>query len=73
MNETATSQGASEAPIRWRKSSYSPNTNCVELAELPDGTIAVRNTPDAGTLHLTRPALAALLHDVKSGTYDDLI
>jgi hypothetical protein len=61
--------------LRWRKSSYSPNTNCVELAELPDGTIAIRNSnhPDAGTLTFPRPAIAAWITAAKSGHLDDLV
>lgn len=33
--------------LRWRKSSYSgQGANCVEVADLPDGGMAVRDTKD---------------------------
>lgn len=53
----------------WRKSSHSSgfdNSNCVELARLPD-RIGIRDskTPDAGHLTLTPHAFAALLTHIK--------
>lgn len=62
--------------ITWRKSRYSnPNGNCVELAKLPDGGIAVRNSrhPSGPTLVYTRAELAAFVDGVKKGDFDDLI
>jgi hypothetical protein len=50
--------------IAWRKSSYSGAVgNCVELAVLPDGRIAVRNSrnPDGPVLIHDRAELAALV------------
>lgn len=33
--------------VVWRKSHFSnPSGNCVELAELPDGRVAMRNSRD---------------------------
>ncbi len=44
----------------WHKSSYSgdPQGNCVEVAELPDGTRLVRDTKDrdGGTLRFSADA-----------------
>ena len=60
----------------WRKSRYSnPSGNCVELAQLPDGGIAVRNSryPDGATLIYTRAELAAFVHAIKKGDFDDLV
>lgn len=59
---------------KWRKSSYSESDSCVEIAKLPDGRTAVRNSnhPDAGTLTVTPAAMATLIEGVKAGDYDDL-
>jgi hypothetical protein len=59
----------------WRKSSYSnPSGNCVELAELPTGLIAVRNSrePEGAVLFYTRPEVDAFIRGAKSGEFDDL-
>ena len=38
----------SAGPI-WKKSSWSAaNGHCIEMAELPDGTVAVRDSKDSG-------------------------
>ena len=60
---------------RWRKSSASnPTGNCVELAELPDGEVAVRNSrhPAGPTLVYTRAEIAAFIRGVRAGEFDDL-
>jgi hypothetical protein len=60
----------------WHKSDYSnPNGNCVEVAELPDGTIAVRNSRQPGGLALIyAPAeIAAFIRGVKDGQFDYLV
>ena len=62
-------------PARWRKSRVSnPSGSCVELAELPGGTIAVRNSrhPSGSALIYTRTEVAAFLTGVKNGEFDDL-
>ncbi|MGH3916561.1 MAG: DUF397 domain-containing protein [Pseudonocardiaceae bacterium] len=64
-------QGAS-----WRKSVYSnPSGNCVELAELADGGIAVRNSrhPSGPALIYTRAEMAAFISGARSGEFDDLL
>jgi hypothetical protein len=61
--------------LRWRKSSASnPTGNCVELAELGSGRIAVRNSrhPSGPVLVYTRAELAAFLSGVRAGEFDDL-
>lgn len=59
----------------WRKSSHSnPSGDCVELAELTGGKIAVRNSrhPGGPTLLYTRVATAAFLQVVKEGGFDEV-
>jgi hypothetical protein len=62
-------------PLSWRKSRASnPSGNCVEVAELPDGQIAVRNSryPDGPALVYTQAEIAAFLTGVRNGEFDDL-
>ncbi|MEV8374768.1 DUF397 domain-containing protein [Kribbella sp. NPDC056861] len=58
----------------WRKSSRSNNSNnCVEIALLPDGGAAVRDTKDHGaghTLRYTAGEWVAFLEGVKAGEFD---
>ena len=59
----------------WRKSSHSNSQgNCVEFAELADGSVAVRNSrfPDGPALVYTRAEISALLAGAKDGEFDDL-
>ncbi|HVH22925.1 MAG TPA: DUF397 domain-containing protein [Pseudonocardia sp.] len=63
------------ASLRWRKSTASnPSGNCVELAELDGGEIAVRNSrhPAGPTLIYTRAEISAFIRGVRGGEFDDL-
>ncbi|MDQ3599654.1 MAG: DUF397 domain-containing protein [Actinomycetota bacterium] len=48
--------------------------NCVEVAELGDGRIAVRNSrhPDEGIVFCTRAELDAWVEGIKAGQIDGL-
>ena len=61
--------------VAWRKSAASnPNGDCVELAPLPTGAVAMRNSrdPHGPALIYTRAAIAELLDIAKAGELDDL-
>lgn len=59
---------------RWRKSSFSGSTACVEVGEIAEGGIAIRDSkaPDGGVLLLSRLAFGEFLHQAKRGDFDDL-
>jgi hypothetical protein len=61
--------------LRWRKATASnPHGNCVELAELAGGDIAVRNSrfPGGPMIVYTRAEIAAFIAGVRGGEFDDL-
>ncbi len=68
--------GVATSPLRgviWRKSHHSnPSGNCVEVAELADGRIAVRNSrqPSGPALIYTRGEMAAFIEGAKGGEFD---
>jgi hypothetical protein len=61
-------------PLGWRKSSYSAEGACFEVAPLPDGNIAIRNSnrPSLGVTIFTRHEMAAFLQGAKAGEFDDM-
>ncbi|MFF3668337.1 DUF397 domain-containing protein [Microtetraspora malaysiensis] len=62
--------------LPWRKSRYSnPNGNCVELAPLPGGGVAMRNSrhPEGPALVYRAADLRLFAHAVKAGEFDDLL
>jgi hypothetical protein len=62
--------------VNWFKSSHSnPSGNCVEVASLPSGEIAVRNSrfPGGPVLLYTQAEIAAFLQGAKDGEFDGLV
>ncbi len=62
--------------LKWQKSNRSnPSGNCVELAALSDGAIAMRNSRDpAGpALVYTRDEIAAFVAGARDGDFDHLL
>ncbi|MDX3855926.1 DUF397 domain-containing protein [Streptomyces sp. AK02-01A] len=61
--------------VRWIKSTASQGTgNCVEVADLKDGSVAFRNSrfPQGPALVYTESEVAAFVAGVKAGEFDDL-
>lgn len=59
----------------WRKSSHSnPSGNCVEIADLSGGTIAIRNSrhPAGPALICARSEFAAFLAGARDGDFDHI-
>jgi hypothetical protein len=62
--------------VVWRKSDRSnPSGNCVELARLPDGDIAVRNSryPSGPALIYTRAEMTAFIQGARDGDFDSMV
>ena len=62
-------------PVVWRKSRASnPSGDCIEVAALTSGAVAVRNSrdPRGPALVYTRAEIAAFIHGAKAGEFDDL-
>jgi Domain of unknown function (DUF397) len=62
--------------VTWRKSRHSnPSGNCVELAELPAGRVAVRSSqhPNGLALIYTRAEMVAFLQRVKDDAFDGVM
>jgi hypothetical protein len=62
--------------VRWQKSHRSNSQgNCVELAKLPDGSVAVRNSrhPTGPALVYTKAEMRALIQGAKAGDFDSLL
>jgi hypothetical protein len=62
--------------LSWRKSQRSnPSGECVEIACLPAGQVAVRNSrhPMGTVLIYTDAEISAFVRGVKDGDFDDLL
>jgi hypothetical protein len=64
------------AGVDWRRSRLSGAVgNCVEVATLESGDVAVRNSryPNGPALIYTRAEMAAFLAGAKDGEFDDVL
>ncbi|GLW25468.1 DUF397 domain-containing protein [Microbispora triticiradicis] len=62
--------------VGWRKSRHSnPSGNCVEIAALPQGLVALRNSrhPSGPALIMPVQDIAAFVRSAKEGEFDDLL
>ncbi|MER5895427.1 DUF397 domain-containing protein [Streptomyces sp. NPDC001876] len=62
--------------VTWMKSHHSnPSGNCVEMALLPGGDVAVRNSrhPQGPALIYTEAEVRAFLAGVRDGDFDSVI
>ena len=77
MREIYNGMSATELDgVSWQKSRISNSQgNCVEIAALPDGGAAVRNSrdPQGPALIYTRAEMQALILGVKDGEFDHLL
>ncbi len=77
MNQAYNGIPAAGLPdARWQKSRLSTSSgNCVEMATLPAGQVAVRNSrhPTGPALIYTRAEIAALIQGAKDGDFDNLV
>ena len=67
---------ADQINVTWKKSARSGSQgNCVEMAALHDGQVAVRNSrfPEGPALVYTRPEIEALILGAKDGDFDHLL
>jgi hypothetical protein len=65
-----------QTELEWRKASMSnASGNCLEVAQLDGGGVAVRDSKDRGhgaVLAYTKSEWAAFLDGAKKGEFDDL-
>lgn len=64
-----------EAVSHWRKSSYSHDNGCIELADLGDGIVGVRDSKlgdDSPVLRFNETEIAAWIKGTKAGEFDNL-
>ena len=62
--------------INWLKSRHSnPSRNCIEVACLPSGEVALRNSrfPGGPVLLYTQAEIAAFLQGAKDGEFDCVV
>ena len=76
MSSVPNGARAGALAARWIKSTHSnAEGNCVEVAVLADGAVALRNSrdPDGPALVYTPAEVAAFLAGCKDGEFDHLV
>lgn len=76
MSEYCNGVSARKLSVAWRKSTHSGGQgNCVEVAALPSGGVAVRHSrdPESPALLYTADEFTAFLSGAKDGEFDDLV
>ncbi len=77
MHEARNGMPAADlSDVAWRKSRHSNSQGtCVELAILPGGAVAVRNSrhSDSPALIYTPAEMDAFIRGAKDGEFDDLL
>lgn len=61
-----------DSTLSWIKSSFSfANGNCIQVAALPDGSVAIRNSkdPEGPQLHFDNDEWTAFLAGVEAGEF----
>jgi len=72
----SSNRGRPDSGSHWMKSSLSfSNSNCVEVASLPDGGIGVRDSKDSAgpVLRFTSDEWRAFLGGVRNGEFDSFV
>lgn len=59
-----------ETPLAWRRSDGCAGGDCVEVANLPDGGVAVRNSHGGPALTFTRGEWEQFLAGAHRGEFD---
>lgn len=77
MNQSVNGMSAAKlVGVTWKKSHHSnPTGSCVEMAQLPGGDVAVRNSryPDGPALIYTPAEIKALILGAKDGDFDSFV
>ena len=76
MTEPYNGMPAEDLAVIWQKSSFSnPSGNCVEVAKVAGGGIAVRNSrdPQGPALVYTTAEISAFVQGAKGGEFDHLV
>jgi hypothetical protein len=70
---TGTQAGSLDAPVTWRTSSFcAGNGECVAIAQLPAGRVAMRDTkdPSGPALTFSKAEWAAFVAQARAGEFD---